>query len=657
MTVSQKKLRLFDLPTSPDLVNPEGGLLHSTAQGDYLFPITSFVTLGQIAVANVAALRLTEPNHANQQISLAEYNAGTGLGGGVLVHDASDTTSPDDGMYCFVTLGGKRWKRSVAHRQFDVFMAGAVGDGVTDDYYAFQRATLAVHAIGGGSIYVPVPLVEYRITFPVFLFDNTAVFGAGQMSRIVFEDPIYANKGRGGFVMGSSVECGRSKAIAAFKTGNITGANITDNSFVNPAMQAYLRDNPQFTQSENCSIHDLYLVAKYTGAILNGGYGVNMCNANDCETYRIWGEGWTEIVNMGSDTAPETPSCYRCHAHDIYCVSPNQSKTYYSIGFIANSTDCSIVRAEQWAPMTVGTQNGSGIATNACENINIDDIRITSLGLTVSSEGILLNNTVNSTINNIRIGNCKTCVATYYTLAAYIDATKWNKISNVYGSNCTQVIALRGKYCTVENYSGDNYTYDLFFGTSNASNNVVRTEPKAMGFGGTTFPAIYLSNNEVKGWVYQYIYMRPLPLLVNDKVDVNGYNSNKTIATKAGVSLKFMGDVPNSFKAISDLRCFLTLNAGSLTANTSVTMSVRRMIAYDGNINAAPLVEFTNVRVAASDALMDTTLVAQSSGTAPGYTLVGATSGGLGNALDFYIEFLNPTLNSYMKEIRMGGYK
>jgi hypothetical protein len=107
-------------------------------------------------------------------------------------------------------------------------------------------------------------------------------------------------------------------------------------------------------------------------------------------------------------------------------------------------------------------------------------------------------------------------------------------------------------------------------------------------------------------------------------------------------------------KAINDVRMFLTFNAGSMTAGSTMAISVRRMLAFDGNLGEAPYVEMTNGKVSASDTLVDTNLVAQVSGSSPGYILSADTNHGLANALELYITATNNVINNYVKEARIG---
>ena len=83
------------------------------------------------------------------------------------------------------------------------------------DSYAFQQACNTASSLGGAKLYIPPTKEYYRILFPVYIGDNTELFGEGQTTRIVFENPIF-NKGRGGFVIGSSLEANRHLAFKRY---------------------------------------------------------------------------------------------------------------------------------------------------------------------------------------------------------------------------------------------------------------------------------------------------------------------------------------------------------------------------------------------------------------------------------------------------------
>lgn len=63
---------------------------------------------------------------------------------------------------------------------------GAVGDGVTDDYAAFQAACDAVYAAGGGIVFVPVG--TYICNTPLRLMQGVNLIGAGRENTIIKKD-------------------------------------------------------------------------------------------------------------------------------------------------------------------------------------------------------------------------------------------------------------------------------------------------------------------------------------------------------------------------------------------------------------------------------------------------------------------------------------
>lgn len=102
------------------------------------------------------------------------------------------------------------------------------------------------------------------------------------------------------------------------------GKPVKDESYVNPGHRVFIRDNAQYVECEDASLHDLYIEAKYTGSTKEGGYGVNFVNAKDCTAYNIAGKGWTQLIGMGL-------TCHLRHlvtivALRLICTSSNQTK-------------------------------------------------------------------------------------------------------------------------------------------------------------------------------------------------------------------------------------------------------------------------------------------------------------------------------------------
>lgn len=536
-----------------------------------------------------------------------------------------------------------------------VEMFGAKGDGVTDDYPAFQRAAMYAESIGGAIIEIPTPAVEYKIGFPVYLFNNTHFKGTGINCRINFTDPLYARKSRSGFVIGSGRGQNRDKAIQCLIDGTwATTGSVVNSTFVELGIGVYLRDNLDKVQSSNCCVSDVYLVASYpNGTTLKGGYGVSFANAIDCEAYNIWGEGWTEIINIGSDVPPATPSCHNCHAYNIVCIEPNHYETYYSIGFIANSTSCSIHDGLQLKPIADASPHGSGASMNYTEDCSFYNLNIPSLGRTATSEGVLVNNSKGARTFDISIGNAKTGVAEYYTVEVgrFYDAAKPNVFYDIHANNCDHAVALRSKYSVWKNVTQSNCTDHVYFGTSNAQYCDVRFVPDSIGYGPEVTPWHVLQGNYVAGWRVRTKYIRPINYLLNDKSSLQSWDTNRNMKAKAGTNLQVLYDIPVTMRAIAEVRCYLTFTTGALTAGSNVKMSIRRMVNYSGNSSEAPYIEATNTKTATDDTVKDTTLV-MAAGNTDGFIKRADTTYGLENSLDLLIEINNPTENMNLKEIK-----
>lgn len=517
---------------------------------------------------------------------------------------------------------------------------------------AVQDAIRYLNNLGGGV--VKFPTGEYTFNYGIWLFDNISIDLGG--SIVTFQDANFALRSRACFVMGSSYEVNRDKAMSFYDDGSyVNNPNPEDTSYVSLALGTFLRDNPSKAECTNAHIYNGHIKATFSDPALNGAYAVNMANAMYCTAHDLFFTGFTEAINMGSDTNNETPSCHGCKAYDLYVVQPDQGKTYYSIGFMANSTNCAIQRAIQYLPCAAGTENGSGVATNVVEDCLIEDIYIPSLGLTQSSEGVLLNNAKGCTVRNICVRNCKVVVAVYYVSTNYISADKWNHVSGVTGQGTVALIAIRGKYTTFTNYAADSTTpYEIYFGTTNGSNNRIEQEPQTIYFTETSTIKTYwyCTNNLIKGWQVKRQYLHPAKLLLNDKSVLQSWNPNKAVAAANDTTLYFQWDVPLNMKAIKQVGLFAYFNTNSVTKGSSITIQVRRMVAYDGNANASPYAEALTATLAAATDQSNVQLTASASDTvSPGMIMMSDTTNGLANSLDVLITFANTALNSLIKEI------
>ena len=529
---------------------------------------------------------------------------------------------------------------------------GAVGDGVTDDSYAIQSAIRDAVRLGTYRIFIPAPKVEFLCKYPIFLMSKVEVFGTGFASKVVFENPTFS-MGRGAFVIGSSYEINREKVFAAYDSGAWVGKPVKDESYVNPGQRVFIRDNAQYVECEDASIHDLYIEAKYTGSTKEGGYGVNFVNAKDCTAYNLAGKGWTQFIGMGSDVTPETPSNYRCSAFNLHVFEPNQVKTYYSIAFIANSTDCIVQDAWQYMACAEGTPNGSGVATNITEDCTIRNIHIKDLGRTESSEGVLINNSRGTLVENIHVGNAKTAVAHFYKEYGDMnDAARPNIFRNITGVGCDSTFATRAKHAIIDGLTSRNCLREVYFGNINATHNVFLTKPVSMDKAGSWTMDQFLQNNQVKGWQRKQIYFRPQPYLVQDKSSLRSYDTNRKLETNAGAGIDLMIPLDYSIKAVSQITVMYGFGAGSQSASTNLHVALRKIKAFDGNTGDAAVEVFAGDKAPASDSSASGSFSVSS--TDPlGYTLASDSEGGLAHSLDVLVSMQNPTKGCVLKEIRM----
>lgn len=549
------------------------------------------------------------------------------------------------GVWCRVSKG-----------RSDVTEFGARGYG-DSDALSFQKCLLAVHVAGGGQVFIPNPPVKWMLDSPVYLLDRTELFGSGAGCKIEFLNPT-GSHGRGGFVMGSSLEANRAMALAAYTAGTFPGASTVDSTYVNLAYRTYLRDHPEKVESRDSSIHDIYITASWTLPTGWGGYGVNFVNAWNCHAHNIWGEGWTQIIGMGSDVSPETPSNHLCEAWNIYCMKPDPLRCYYSIGFISNSTDCHLYRGRQDSPCTelgVGAKEGNMAAMNGCEDCSITDMKTPDLGKMsyASSTGVYMADCQGCFIDDIDIGNARRAVQNFFFRPEAITATKPNIIGrNIIGRNCDVVISIGAKYTHVLGFKNINSTYDIEFYNSNVSGCEIQQKPEKISYGAGWTDYQYLDNNNVKGWMPTDIYLRPADMLVNDKADTQSWNVNKSVSAKAGVALSFLWTVPSDVTAIRGFTLYTTYAGDSLAAGMNITASIRRMAGYNGNSGEAAVIHQTINSPSAWSATTDRPLTSSTS------LVVNAdVAAGLPNSLDYLIQLTAPTPGSAIKETRMRVYK
>lgn len=118
-------------------------------------PVLDFVNAHTPVVvptlAGAAGLRALDKN-VNTAATVLGYHASGDGGGGTYYLDATDTTSPDNGVTVIVATDGGRWKLQLTENVLAAEQAGAKGDTTTDDTAAFNAAATALSGLGGGTL-------------------------------------------------------------------------------------------------------------------------------------------------------------------------------------------------------------------------------------------------------------------------------------------------------------------------------------------------------------------------------------------------------------------------------------------------------------------------------------------------------------------------
>lgn len=130
-------------------------------------------------------IRQVTPGSPDSVLVIKEAKRGYGFGGDTFKYDPLDTTSPDDGIFVFVTQAGHRWKRLGSNSCIDVSWFG-VRDG--DDIAPtlnFISNYLKNRGIASGSFVglprVKVPAGKYLISDTVNLHYGCKIFSEGNV--------------------------------------------------------------------------------------------------------------------------------------------------------------------------------------------------------------------------------------------------------------------------------------------------------------------------------------------------------------------------------------------------------------------------------------------------------------------------------------------
>ncbi|HGW2967817.1 TPA: phage tail fiber protein, partial [Klebsiella oxytoca] len=518
-------------------------------------------------------------------------------------------------------------------------------------FYMFEY----LRARGGGVVQCK-PRSEYYLDFVNFIPGHVTLNGNG--AKLIFINPI-SGYGRGGLVIGSSREFNYESAKSAYTSGNYP-ASIVNTSFVDPSQKQYIRDNQQYVQADTVSINNLIIEAKFTSATGWGGFAINCVNAQNINISDYTAIGWTEAVNVGSDVPPNTPSCHNVKIQNLTVVRGDLVRTYYAGFFFANSTNCEISGAVLETPLTAGTGNGSFGALNFTEDCVIRGISVPSLGRTSSSEGILVNNSKGCLLENIRMGNAKSAVSTFYVDVTMNDPDRPNIFDGITGISCDQVLGVTGKYAIFSNIKAYNCIQEILFRNDNATGNIFKSTPDSItkGSSGSNLKYWFLINNTIRGWRRVYSWLRPLDLLASPFSVLSSWNDNNSVKFNTGTTVYFMYKIPADVKAVSGFTVYgdFSVGAAAATVDSVCTVDIISMSAVDGN-GTAPNV-LLSAQVSAREHGDGIWMLSDNvQATEPGYLALEGAANGVDNTMYLRITYKNGVADNTLKETGIRLYK
>ncbi|SDL46322.1 pyocin knob domain-containing protein [Siphonobacter aquaeclarae] len=394
------------------------------------------------------------------------------------------------------------WERKLVNRTLDIRSFPGVVSSVnvsgTDVSGFFQTAVDYLNSIGGGTLYVGAwedTTRYYLFKYPVFIPSNVNVVGDGKATRILAN--ISASEGRVALMVGDSREWNRAMTALNRKKGWFTSIQTEAFTDIPLGEGRFITRNDPRIVSRNVQIRNLYIKFDYTGkGSLWGGYGIQLGQAADCLVENIWTENATQAFGVGSDSGDLTPACVNITVRNIHVVKPDPVHTYYAIGFVSNSNNCLVENCDSPVKMTAGTPNGTLVAVSVVSDVVIRGIT-GSVGRTVTSQGVFINNAQNCTVESCVIDDAKDAVAAFFNNAtpSWISPLRGNTFRNVTATNSDNLINTCSKYDRFENIQGRGYVNSISFLNVNGTDNTFIDVPKDKILPppdqDATWPAIY----------------------------------------------------------------------------------------------------------------------------------------------------------------------
>ncbi|TWI52991.1 hypothetical protein IQ22_02826 [Pseudomonas duriflava] len=240
--------------------------------------------VGRIA-STISALRAMSAGNSKSALVLGYSTAGDG-GSGNFYRDTTDTTSADNGITTIVGADGTRWK--LEHDgHVDLYQAGCVADGATDNTAKIQALINLAIATDGFEIIVPLvgPGKSFRATSTLTINAGVRIRGEGCEPHSVVNGSGQNTRGQGswlffdhtgiGFTITASSSLDSTSAATGVRFSGI--GTVRRHTLVTGATTTFSPTQADFDfdiNNADVSIEDVTMLNPYKGIrLVNGSFG------------------------------------------------------------------------------------------------------------------------------------------------------------------------------------------------------------------------------------------------------------------------------------------------------------------------------------------------------------------------------------------------